>query len=51
MFSAFGKTAEIINTYFSKGELVYVGGRLQTLSYEIKEGQRVNVTELIVIDL
>ncbi|EHS7224066.1 single-stranded DNA-binding protein [Staphylococcus pseudintermedius] len=49
--SAFGKTAEIINTYLSKGELVNVDGRLQTRSYENKEGQRVNVTEVIVRDL
>lgn len=49
--SAFGKTAEIINTYLSKGDLINVGGRLQKRSYENKEGQRVNVTEVIVRDL
>ena len=45
---AFKKTAEIIKQYLTKGSLTGVEGRLQSRSYENKEGQRVFVTEVIV---
>ena len=32
--TAFGKTAETINTYFSKGDRIGIGGRLQVDNYE-----------------
>ena len=35
---AFGKTAEIIQKYFTTGRLVSVEGRIQTGSYEGKNG-------------
>ncbi len=43
---AFGKTAEIIEKYTSKGSLVGVSGRLQTRTYE-KDGRKVFVTEVV----
>lgn len=43
---AFGKTAEIIEKYATKGSLVGVTGRLQTRSYE-KDGRKVYVTEVV----
>ena len=43
---AFGKTAEIIEKYVTKGSLIGVNGRLQTRSYE-KDGRKVYVTEVI----
>ena len=45
---AFRKTAEILKQYMSKGSQIGITGRLQTRSYENKEGQRVYVTEVVV---
>lgn len=47
----FKKTAEIAKQYLSKGSLAGVSGRLQSRSYENKEGQRVFVTEVVVDNL
>lgn len=44
---AFGKTAEFLAKYFSKGSMVAVSGRIQTGSYE-KDGSRVYTTDVIV---
>lgn len=43
----FRKTAENVNQYLSKGKLAGIVGRLQTRSYENKEGQKVYVTEVV----
>ncbi len=43
----FRKTAENVNQYLSKGKLAGVDGRLQSRSYDNKEGQRVFVTEVV----
>ncbi|RIN79460.1 single-stranded DNA-binding protein [Mammaliicoccus sciuri] len=43
----FRKTAENVNQYLSKGKLAGVDGRLQSRSYENKEGQKVYVTEVV----
>ncbi len=43
----FRKTAENVNQYLSKGKLAGVDGRLQSRSYENKEGQKVFVNEVI----
>lgn len=43
----FRKTAENVNQYLSKGKLAGVDGRLQSRSYENKEGQKVFVTEVV----
>ncbi len=43
----FGKTAEFVANYLDKGALVYVEGRLQTRSWENKDGVKMNTTEVI----
>lgn len=43
----FRKQAENVNKYLSKGNLAGVDGRIQSRSYENKEGQRVFVTEVV----
>ena len=45
---AFGKTAENLANYFSKGSKIGISGSLQTGSYENKEGQRVYTTDVVV---
>ena len=44
---AFGKTAELIEQYISKGSQIGVTGRIQTGSYE-KDGRKVYTTEVVV---
>lgn len=43
----FRKQAENVNNYLNKGSLAGVDGRIQSRSYENKEGQRVFVTEVV----
>ena len=43
----FRKQAVNVNQYLSKGKLAGIVGRLQTRSYENKEGQKVYVTEVV----
>ncbi|AMY05085.1 single-stranded DNA-binding protein [Staphylococcus condimenti] len=43
----FRKQAENVDKYVSKGSQVGVDGRLQSRSYENKEGNRVYVTEVV----
>ena len=45
---AWRKTAENIAKYFRKGQLIGIEGRVQTRSYDNKNGQRVYVTEVVV---
>jgi single-strand DNA-binding protein len=45
--TAFGKTAEFVCNYLTKGILVYVEGRLQTRSWEDKDGVKKYTTEII----
>ena len=45
---AWRRTAENIAKYFRKGQLIGVDGRIQTRSYDDKNGQRVYVTEVVV---
>ena len=47
MCKAFGKTAENIARFFSKGKLILIEGRIQTGSYD-KDGQKVFTTDVIV---
>lgn len=44
------KGAEIFSNYTSKGSLVGIEGRLQSRSYDDKDGKRVYVTEVVVSD-
>lgn len=43
----FRNQAENVNKYLSKGSLAGVDGRIQSRSYENKEGRRVFVTEVV----
>lgn len=45
---AFGKTAEFITNYMAKGSQIAVEGRIQTGSYDNKEGNKVYTTDVIV---
>ena len=42
-----GKTAELISNYFSKGNQIGIVGRIQTGSYE-KNGQMVYTTDVVI---
>ena len=44
---AWNKTADIVHQYTHKGSLVGVEGRIQTRSYDDKDGKRVYVTEVV----
>lgn len=44
---AFGNTGEVCARYLTKGRQVAIDGRIQTRSYENKEGKKVNVFEVV----
>ena len=48
---AWGKTADIIETYVTKGKEVAIEGKLTSRSYEDKEGQKRYVTEIVCNEL
>lgn len=45
---AFGKTAEFIEKYFSKGMRIALNGRIQTGSYTNKDNQKVYTTDVVI---
>ena len=45
---AYGKSAEFIKNYFSKGSQILIEGRIQTGSYEKQDGTKVYTTDVIV---
>lgn len=45
---AFGKTAELLDAYFVKGSRAGIEGRIQTGSYEDKDGNKRYTTDVIV---
>lgn len=45
---AFNKTAETIGNYFKKGDRILIEGRIQTNSYENKEGKKVKTTNVVI---
>jgi len=45
---AFGKTAEFIEKYFSKGMKMIVEGRVNTGKYQNKDGQTVYTTDIAI---
>lgn len=47
---AFGKTAEVLDKYVSKGHRIGIVGHIQTGSYE-KDGHRVYTTDVVVDEL
>ena len=46
---AWGKTAEIIEKYVTKGKEVAVEGKLITRNYETKEGEKRYITEVVAV--
>lgn len=48
---AFGKTAEVIEKYVSKGTKIAVVGHIQTGSYTNKDGQKVYTTDVVIDEL
>lgn len=45
---AFGKTADFIDEWFKKGDPIGIAGRIQTGSYENKNGDKVYTTDVVV---
>lgn len=48
---AFGKTAEVVRDYVHKGDKLYVDTRMQTRSWDDKDGKKQYRTEFIVNEL
>lgn len=48
---AFGKTAEVIEKYVTKGTKIAVVGHIQTGSYTNKDGQKVYTTDVMIDEL
>jgi single-strand DNA-binding protein len=46
-----GKRAEVCSKYLAKGRQVYVEGRIQTRSYDDKDGNKRYITEVIAADV
>lgn len=47
----FGKLAEICGNYLAKGRLVYIEGRIQTRSWDDKDGIKRYSTEIIALNM
>jgi single-strand DNA-binding protein len=47
----FGKLADICGEYLAKGRQVYVEGRIQTRSWEDRDGQKRYATEIVATDM
>lgn len=45
---AYNKTAELLNTYVSKGQKIGIVGRISTGSYQNRNGDKVYTTDVIV---
>lgn len=45
---SFGKQAETIGQYVTKGQLLYIDGRLQTRTWEDKDGKKNYRTEIVL---
>lgn len=49
--TCFGKQAEVVGEYLCKGSRVYVEGRIQTDTWEDKDGNRRKAIKIILKDL
>lgn len=47
----FRKLAEICGKYLAKGKLIFIEGRIQTRSWDDKEGKKHYTTEIIAINM
>ena len=45
---AWGKQAEVIKEYLSKGKQVYIEGRIQNRSYDDKDGNKKYISEVVL---
>lgn len=45
--TAFGKTAEFVSKYFTKGQMMAITGRLQVNNYEDKDGNKRTSTSVL----
>jgi len=45
--NAFGRRAEVINEYFSKGNPIFIEGRLQFNQWETKDGQKRSILRVV----
>ena len=45
---SFNKTAEFVEKYFHKGDMIALVGRIQTGSYTNKDGVKINTTDVVV---
>ena len=48
---AFGKSAELIEKHFHKGNAIGVGGEIRTGNYTNREGQKVYTTDVVVNEI
>lgn len=48
---AWQKTAEVVNQYVKKGDPLYVEGRLQTRTWEDKDGNKRQRTEIVAFNV
>jgi len=48
---AYGKLAEICSNYLSKGKLIFIEGRIQTRSWEDKDGVKRSTTEIVAANM
>jgi single-strand DNA-binding protein len=48
---AWGKTADIIEKYVTKGQEIVISGKLTSRSYETKEGEKRYITEVVCSEL
>lgn len=46
-----GKQAENLSNYMSKGKMISVAGRIQTRNYDHKDGYKVYVTEVVAEEI
>ncbi|MGZ3635953.1 MAG: single-stranded DNA-binding protein, partial [Syntrophales bacterium] len=47
----YGKLAEICSNYLSKGKLIFIEGRIQTRSWEDKDGVKRSTTEIVASNM
>ncbi len=49
--SAFGKLAETCNQYLTKGQQVYLEGRLKSRTYQARDGQTRFINDITITDM
>lgn len=47
----FGKLAEICGNYLTKGKLIFIEGRLQTSTWDDKDGNKRSMTEIVAANM